>query len=411
VKSLAVLHASQLVTVAGSKRPRTGRELSELAIIPDGGMLIRDGRIELVGPSAEIENKSGDAEVIDASGKVVLPGFVDAHTHLVFAGNRLDDFERRARGDTYEQIAKAGGGIWSTVEKTRSATDAELLAQARRHAEWFLRCGTTTVESKSGYGLTLEDELKILRVMMRLNEETPLEIVPTFLGAHAVPRKMHADEYVDLVVNEMLPRVTSDSLAEFCDVFCERGYFEIEQSRRILNVAKKLGLKLRIHADQLSNSGAAKLAAELKAATADHLEKTDEQGIAALRSEGVQPVLLPGSVYALGSTCYPRARDMIEAGLAVVIATDFNPGSSPTASMPMILSLACTHMKMSSAEAISASTINPAYSLGRGDRIGSLESGKVANCSIFDCGDYRELAYWFGFPQTHSVYVKGRRAY
>ena len=411
MKSLAVLHASQLVTVAGSKRPRTGRELSELAIIPDGGMLIRDGRIELVGPSAEIENKSGGAEVIDASGKVVLPGFVDAHTHLVFAGNRLDDFERRARGDAYEQIAKAGGGIWSTVEKTRSATDAELLAQARRHAEWFLRCGTTTVESKSGYGLTLEDELKILRVMMRLNEETPLEIVPTFLGAHAVPRKMHADEYVDLVVNEMLPRVTSDSLAEFCDVFCERGYFEIEQSRRILNVAKKLGLKLRIHADQLSNSGAAKLAAELKAATADHLEKTDEQGIAALRSEGVQPVLLPGSVYALGSTCYPRARDMIEAGLAVVIATDFNPGSSPTASMPMILSLACTHMKMSSAEAISASTINPAYSLGRGDRIGSLEPGKVANFSIFNCDDYRELAYWFGFPQTHSVYVKGRRAY
>jgi imidazolonepropionase len=411
VKSLAVLHASQLVTVAGSKRPRTGRELSELAIIPDGGMLIRDGRIELVGPSAEIENKSGGAEVIDASGKVVLPGFVDAHTHLVFAGNRLDDFERRARGDTYEQIAKAGGGIWSTVEKTRSATDAELLAQARRHAEWFLRCGTTTVESKSGYGLTLEDELKILRVMMRLNEETPLEIVPTFLGAHAVPRKMHADEYVDLVVNEMLPRVTSDGLAEFCDVFCERGYFEIEQSRRILNVTKKLGLKLRIHADQLSNSGAAKLAAELKAATADHLEKTDEQGIAALRSEGVQPVLLPGSVYALGSTCYPRARDMIEAGLAVVIATDFNPGSSPTASMPMILSLACTHMKMSSAEAISASTINPAYSLGRRDRIGSLEPGKVANFSIFNCDDYRELAYWFGFPQTHSVYVKGRRAY
>jgi imidazolonepropionase len=247
--------------------------------------------------------------------------------------------------------------------------------------------------------------------MRRLNQETPLEIVPTFLGAHAVPRKMDADEYVDLVVNEMLPRVTSDSLAEFCDVFCERGYFDFEQSRRILNSAKGRGLRLRIHADQLSNSGAAKLAAELKAATADHLEKTDEQGIAALRSGGVQPVLLPGSVYALGSTCYPRAREMIEAGLAVVIATDFNPGSSPTASMPMILSLACTQMKMSPAEAISASTINPAYSLGRGDRIGSLESGKVANCSIFDCGDYRELAYWFGFPQTHSVYVKGSRAH
>jgi len=411
MSSVAVLHASQLVTLAGPNRPRAGRELSELAIIPDGGMLIRDGRINVLGPSAEIKKRAGDAEVIDARGKVVLPGFVDAHTHLVFAGNRLDDFERRVRGDTYEQIAKAGGGIWSTVKKTRAASEADLLIQAKKHADWFLRCGTTTVESKSGYGLSVEDELKILRVTRRLNQETLLEIVPTFLGAHAVPRKILADEYVDLVVNEMLSRVTSDGLAEFCDVFCESDYFDIEQSRRILSAAKKLGLKLRIHADQLSNSGAAKLAGELKATTADHLEKTDEQGIAALKSGAVQPVLLPGSVYALGSTHYPRAREMIEAGLAVVIATDFNPGSSPTPSMPMILSLACTQMKMSPAEAIAASTINPAYSLGRGDQIGSLESGKLANFSIFECEDYRELAYWFGVQQTHSVYVKGRRVH
>jgi imidazolonepropionase len=385
--------------------------MSEPGIIRDGGMLIRDGRIELVGTSAEIQKKADNVEVLDAHGKVVLPGFVDAHTHLVFAGNRLDDFERRARGDSYEQIAKAGGGIWSTVEKTRAASEAELLVQAKKHADWFLRCGTTTVESKSGYGLTLEEELKILRVMKRLSQETPLEIVSTFLGAHAVPRRVNTDEYVDLVVNGMLPRVTSENLAEFCDVFCERGYFDTGQSRRILTAAKKLGLKLRIHADQLSNSGAAKLAAESKAATADHLEKTDGQGIAALKSGGVQPVLLPGSVYALGSTCYPRAREMIEAGLAVVIATDFNPGSSPTPSMPMILSLACTQMKMSPAEAIVASTINPAYSLGRDNSIGSLESGKMANFSVFDCEDYRELAYWFGIPQTHSVYVKGRRVH
>jgi len=397
--------------MAGPKRPRVGSELSELAIIRDGGILILDGRIEAVGPSAEIGKRTSDAEVIDARGKVVLPGFIDAHTHLVFAGNRLDDFECRARGDTYEEIARAGGGIWSTVEKTRAANEADLLAQARKHVDWFLLCGTTTVESKSGYGLSVEDERKILRVMRRLNQETPLEIVPTFLGAHAIPRKMHVDEYVDLVVNEMLPRVTSEGLAEFCDVFCERGYFDIKQSRRILSAAKKLGLKPRIHADQLSNSGAAGLAAELKAATADHLEKTDEQGIAALKSADVQPVLLPGSVYALGATHYPRAREMIEAGLAVVIATDFNPGSSPTPSMPMILSLACTQMKMSPAEALSASTINPAYSLGRGDQMGSLESGKMANFSIFDCEDYRELAYWFGVPQTHSVYVKGRKAH
>ncbi|MGB9474903.1 MAG: imidazolonepropionase [Candidatus Udaeobacter sp.] len=408
MKTLAVLHASQLVTLEGPKMPRTGPDMAELGIIQNGGMLIRDGRIEDVGTSDEIQKKAGNADVIDARGRVVLPGFVDAHTHLVFAGNRLDDFERRARGDTYEQIAKAGGGIWSTVEKTRAASEADLLVEAKKHADWFLSFGTTTVESKSGYGLSPEDELKILRVMRRLRQETPLEIVPTFLGAHAIPRKMQPNEYVDLVVDEMLPQVASENLAEFCDVFCERGYFDIEQSRRILAAAKNVGLKLRIHADQLSNSGGARLAADLKATTADHLEKTDGQGIAVLKSGGVQPVLLPGSVYALGSTRYPRAREMIEAGLAVVIATDFNPGSSPTPSMPMVLSLACTQMKMTPAEAITASTINPAYSLGRADRIGSIKSGKAANFSIFDCEDYRELAYWFGFPQVQSVYVRGK---
>ena len=382
--------------------------MSTLAIIQDGGMLIRDGKIDLVGASTEIENKAGDSEVIDARGKVVLPGFVDAHTHLVFAGNRLDDFERRARGETYEQIAKASGGIWSTVEKTRAASDADLLAQAKKHAEWFLRCGTTTVEAKSGYGLTLDDELKILRVMRRLKEETSLEIVPTLLGAHAVPRHMNADEYIDLVIDGMLPRVAGEKLAEFCDVFCEPGYFDIEQSRRILTAARKLGLNLRIHADQLTNSGGAQLAAELKTTTADHLEKTEEQGIAAMKSAGVQPVLLPGSVYTLGLSDYPRTREMIEADLGVIIATDFNPGSSPTPSMPMILSLACTQMKMSPAEAITAATINPAHSLNRGDTMGSLEAGKLANFSIFDCENYRELAYWFGIPQTHSVYVCGK---
>lgn len=409
MNSLAVIHAAQLVTLAGPKRPRVGAEMADLAIIRDGGMLIHDGKIDSVGPSDEVEKKSRGAEIVDAGGRVVLPGFVDAHTHLVFAGNRLDDFERRAHGESYEQISKAGGGIWSTVEKTRAASDHDLLVQAKKHADWFLRCGTTTVEAKSGYGLTLEDELKILRVMERLNKETPLEIVPTFLGAHAVPRGMDADEYVELMLAQMLPRIAREKLAEFCDVFCERGYFDVERSRRILTAAREFGLRLRIHADQLSNSGGAKLAAELEATTADHLEKTDGHGIAAMKSAGVQPVLLPGSVYALGSSDYPRAREMIEAGLAVVIATDFNPGSSPTPSMPMILSLACTQMKMSPAEATTAATINGAYSLNRGSTIGSMEQGKLANFAIFDCEDYRELAYWFGVPQTHSVYVRGKR--
>ena len=407
MSSFAVLNASQLVTLSGPKRPRIGPELSELGIIPNGGMLIRDGQIERVGASDEIEKNVGDAEVVDADGRVVMPGFVDAHTHLVFAGNRLEDFERRARGETYEQIAKAGGGIWSTVQKTRAASELDLLTLAKKHANWFLRCGTTTVEAKSGYGLTVEDELKILRVIRQLKEEVPLEIVPTFLGAHAVPRELSPDEYLDVVVTEMLPRVTAEKLAEFCDVFCERGYFNIDQSRKILSAAKKLGLSLRGHVDQLTNSGGAKLMAEMGATTADHLEQTDEQGIAALKKANVQPVLLPGSVYALGSSRYPRAREMIEAGLAIVLATDFNPGSSPTPSMPMVLSLACTQMKMSPAEAITASTVNAAYSLNRGDSIGSLAPGKIANFVIFDCEDYRELPYWFGMPQTHSVYVRG----
>ena len=434
--SLAVLHASQLVTLAGPKRPRVGTELSSLGIIRNGGMLIRNGKIERVGPSDEIEKDVGDAEVLDVGGRLVMPGFVDAHTHLVFAGNRLDDFERRSRGETYEQIAKAGGGIWSTVEKTRAASELDLLAQAKKHANWFLRCGTTTVEAKSGYGLTVDDELKILRVMRQLNAsrrasdgiresripsiaavridaaetEAVPEIVPTFLGAHAVPRGMSLDEYIEFVITEMLPRITAEKLAEFCDVFCERGYFDIDQTRKILSEGKKLGLSLRGHVDQLTNSGGARLMAELGATTADHLEQTDEQGIAALKKANVQPVLLPGSVYALGSSRYPRAREMIEAGLAVVLATDFNPGSSPTPSMPMILSLACTQMKMSPAEAVTASTVNAAYSLNRGEKIGSLEPGKLANFVTFDCEDYRELAYWFGIPQAHAVYIKGERA-
>jgi imidazolonepropionase len=407
MSSLAVLHAAQLVTLNGPKRPRVGSELSELGIVRDGGLLIRDGKIEKVGPSSEIEKHAGDSEIVDARGRVVMPGFVDAHTHLVFAGNRLDDFERRARGETYEQIAKAGGGIWSTVAKTRAATEAELLAQAKKHANWFLRCGTTTVEAKSGYGLTVEDELKILRVMRQLREEMRLEIVPTFLGAHAVPRELSPDEYLEIVINQMLPPVSAGKLAEFCDVFCERGYFDIDRSRKILSAAKNLGLSLRGHVDQLTNSGGAKLMAEIGATTADHLEQTDEQGIAALQKANVQPVLLPGSVYALGSTRYPCAREMIDAGLGVVLATDFNPGSSPTPSMPMVLSLACTQMKMSPAEAITASTVNAAYSVKRGDKIGSLEPGKLANFVVFDCEDYRELAYWFGLPETHAVYVRG----
>ena len=414
VKSLAVLHASQFVTLAGPARPRVGGEMLNLGIVPDGAMLIRDGVIEAIGTSDEIEAQMpNDAEIVDAGGHVVLPGFVDAHAHPVFGGNRVDEFELRAKGATYEQIAAGGGGIRATVRKTRAASEDELLEQAKKHARWFLEGGTTTVEAKSGYGLTVEAELKILRVIRRLNTETPIEFVPTFLGAHAISEEFRnaPEQYVALVIHEMLPRVAEEQLAEYCDIFCERGYFDIAASEKILTAAQQHGLRIRMHVDQLTNSGGAFLAARLRAATADHLEQTNAAEIAALGEAGVQPVLLPGSVYSLGRTRYPRARDMIEAGLALVVATDFNPGSSPTPSIPMVLSLAATQMKMTPAEGIAASTINAAYSLGRGHKIGSLELGKLGNFVIFDCEDYREIAYYFGIAQVDSVYVRGRRQF
>lgn len=383
--------------------------MRDLGIIEDGTLLVRNGRIAAAGTHAEMKAQiPPGTEVIDATGGVVLPGFVDAHTHLVFAGNRADEFERRIEGATYQQIAAAGGGIRATVRRTRQASEEDLLAAARRHAQWFLSNGTTTVEAKSGYGLDLETECKMLRVMRRLQTEGALEIVPTFLGAHEVPEECDAGRYVEAILSEMLPRVASERLAEYCDVFCEPHLFAVPAARRILETAKQLGLGLRLHADQFAGSGGALLAAELGAATADHLEHTDTPSMEALAAAGVQPVLLPGSVYALGLQRYPEARAMIERGLAVVLATDFNPGSSPTASMPMILSLACTQMRMTPAEAVTAATINAAYSLGRGAEIGSLETGKRADIVLYRCSDYREIPYHFGINLVSGVWAGGK---
>ncbi len=412
--SLAIINCSQLVTLSGPARPRVGPELRELAIVEDGGMLVREGRIATVGRRSEIEKLiNNDREVVDAGGRIVLPGFVDAHTHPVFGGTRAHEFEERSQGATYQEIAARGGGIQSTVNATRSATLDELVVSGKRYAEWFIRNGTTTVEAKSGYGLTLADELKILRAIRKLDEETPLSYVPTFLGAHSIPAeyKSRRREYISLIIDEMLPRIAQAKLAEYCDVFCEANVFTLDESRQILSAARAQGLGLRIHADQLSLSVGAKLAAELGVATADHLEHTDAAGVSTLKSAGVQPVLLPGSVYALGSSQYPAAREMIDAGLALVLATDFNPGSSPTPAIPMILSLASTHMKLTPAESISAATINAAYSLNRGDKIGSLEAGKVADFVIHDCEDYRDLAYFFGIEHPWRVYAGGRQVF
>lgn len=412
--SLAVINCSAVVTLAGPARPRVGPEMRELSIVHDGALLSDNGRIAKIGSRETIEQLiPSQCEVVDAGGRVVMPGFVDAHTHPVFAGTRVDEFEERSAGVSYQEIAARGGGIQSTVRATRAASLDDLIKAGKRYADWFLRGGTTTVEAKSGYGLSLEDEVKILRAIKRLDQETALDYVPTFLGAHSVPPEYSSrrDEYVRLLIEEMIPLVARENLAEYCDVFCEERVFTTDESWKILSAARCHGLGLRLHADQLSLSGGAKLAAELHAVTADHLEHTDAAGIAALKNAGVQPVLLPASVYALGSSRYPAAREMIDAGLALVLATDFNPGSSPTTSMPMVLSLASTHLKMTPAESITATTINAAYSLGRGDEIGSLEEGKAADFVIHDCDDYRELAYFFGVERAWKVYAGGELAF
>jgi imidazolonepropionase len=365
-----------------------------------------------VGSRAEVESLAAkDTQVVDAGGRVVLPGFVDAHTHLVFAGNRLDEFEMRCMGMTYQQISEQGGGIRSTVRRTRAATEDELVATGQKHARWFLRGGTTTVEAKSGYGLTLEDELKLLRAIRRVSQTTPLRCVPTFLGAHEIPEeyKGRADDYIDLVIEKMLPQVAKENLAEFCDIFCESKVFTVAQAERVLTAAKQHGLGLRVHADQFTSSGAVELAASLGAKTVDHLEQTTAASIGVMKDASIQPVLLPGSVYAIGSQKYAPARAMIEAGLPIVIATDFNPGSSPTSSMTMILSLACTQMKMTPAEALTAATVNAAWSLNRGHEIGSLEPGKIADFVVHDAEDYRELAYFFGGQFPHAVFAAGSK--
>jgi imidazolonepropionase len=407
---LLITNASQLVTLAGPARPRAGAEMRELAIVEHGALLARDGVIVAVGATSKVAPLANtEAKHIDATGCVVAPGFVDAHTHPVFAGTREDEYEMRAAGVTYQEIASRGGGIRSTVRKTRAASEDQLFEGGKHHARWFLEHGTTTIEAKSGYGLTVEDELKILRVIRRLNEETPLDLIPTFLGAHEIPDEYRdrREEYVRLVMDEMLPRVAAEGLARYSDVFCESHVFTVDESRRVLTRAKELGLGVRLHAEQLTLSGGSSLAAELGATSADHLEWIDDEGIARLRAAGVAAVLLPGAVFNLGLTRYAPARRMIEAGVAVVLATDFNPGSSPTPSMQMILSIACTQMRMTPAEALTAATINPAYSLDCGERVGSLEVGKQADVVLFDCSDYRQVPYFFGVNHAAVVIKNG----
>jgi imidazolonepropionase len=406
-----IVNIGQFVTLSGPARARAGPELRELGVITDGAMLIEDGRVAALGTYAELRAHAGrNATVIDAEGRCVIPGFVDAHTHLVFAGNRADEFEKRIAGATYQEIAAAGGGILRTVKLTRAASEDDLLTAARRHRDWMLRGGTTTLEAKSGYGLDHDTELKMLRVLRRLNQEGPARIVPTLLAAHTVPPEFASrrSDYVRWIAQDLIPEVASAALARYCDAFCDDHAFTVEEARIVLGAAKQHGLGIRVHAEQFRSGTGAALAAELGAATADHLETAKEETLLQLRDAGVQPVLLPGSAFALGRTQYPPARKMVDLGLAIVVATDFNPGSSPVPSMPFMLSLASVEMGLLPAEALSAATINAAWSLGLGNTVGSLETGKRADFLIHEFKDYRELAYFIAAPMRPRVFVGGR---
>lgn len=415
--SLLISGASQIVTVRG-RGPRRGKQLSNLGIIRDGAILVRDGVIAAVGPTSKIEKlkEAKKAEKVDVGGRVVLPGFVDAHTHLIHAASRAEEYELKIRGASYEEIARKGGGILNSVEKLRAATAEALKRRARRFLELFAEYGTTTIEAKSGYGLDLTSELRILSLHKELDAEQPLEIVSTFLGAHVVPAEFRGKprgtrQYLELLEEQLIPEVAENGLAEFCDVFCERGAFSVRESRRVLEAGKSHGLAPRVHAEQLSNTGATRMGIELGAASCDHLEYLHPADIGALGKSKTVATLLPGCDFHLGLSKYVAARELIDAGAIVALATDFNPGTSPTMSMPMILSLACSQLRMAPAEAIAAATINAAYSLRRDERIGSIEGGKQADLGVFEVADYREIPYYFGVNTCWMTMKRGEIVY
>jgi imidazolonepropionase len=409
-RTLLITGCAELVTLRGPV-PRRGAAFSRPGIIRDGAVLVRGGCIAAAGRRRDVErlSESRRAPRLDLGGRVVLPGFVDSHTHLIFPASRADDYEKRIAGKTYEQIARSGGGILSTVRKLRRTSPSALKQRALAALKAFAAHGTTTVEAKSGYGLDAASEAKTLQLLHELHQEQPLDILPTFLGAHAVPREFRRrpDAYVDLLVQRLIPTVALAGLAEFCDVFCDRGAFSVAQARRILTAGRACGLVPRLHAEQLARTGATQLAVELHAASADHLDQINRSDIRALAASEVAATLLPGCCFHLGLRHYAPARALIDAGAIVALATDFNPGTSPTPNMQMVLSLACTQMRLSPAEALAAATINAAYSLRRHDRIGSIEVGKDADLAVFDVADYREIPYYFGVNHCWLTLKRG----
>ncbi len=407
---LMIRNCGEILTLKGVARARRGEEMNELSIIKSGAIAVHDGKILDIGKDNELNSKYSSQNVIDGQNKVVMPGFVDPHTHPVYYSTRENEFEMRIQGRSYVEISQTGGGIRSSINSVRQAGETELFDLAVKRIKRMISCGTTTLEAKSGYGLSTAAELKMLRVIARLKAELPIEIVPTFMGAHEFPEEYKNDHqgYIRLLIEEMIPEVAASGLAEYFDIFTEEHVFNIEDSRKIMKKASEAGFKLRMHADEIKPIGGAELAAEMGAVSADHLGAASDKGIKAMQERGVIAILLPGTIFSLGMQSYARARDMIAAGVPVALATDYNPGSCNCDSMQFIITLACLQMKMTIAEAITASTINAAYSLERGDATGSLEKGKQADILIMDMPTYQYLPYHFGSNNVEIVIKKGK---
>jgi len=410
---LLFVNARQIVTCAGPGRARHGIEMSDAAVREHVALLVHGDVIAAVGAESELRGEHRDATVIDCAGGVLTPGFVDSHTHAVFGRARYEEQELRAAGETYMEIARRGGGIHASVRDLRARGEDELFALAAPRLMRLAASGVTTVEVKSGYGLSLEDELKTLHVIRRLAERLPLRIVPTWLGAHEIPleyreRRDGRRIYIELLVHEMLPAIAADGLARFADVFCEPGVFTVDESREILTAARAAGLGIKLHADELTTSGGAELAASLGAASADHLAAVSDAGIAALAGAGTVATLLPATMLFLGKRDQAPARRLIERGAAVALATDFNPGTSPTTNFPLVLTLGVSQLHLSVSEALIAATVNGAAALGESHRTGQLAPGFAADLALWPCEDARELPYWIGAGECRASWVRGK---
>lgn len=407
-------NASELLTVSGFEA-RNGEKMNDLGIIENGAVVIKDGVITHVGTTEDLMAQIQDTsayEIVDCTDKIIMPGFVDSHTHLVFGGYRADEFSWRLRGDDYMEIMNRGGGIINSVRGTKEASLESLIELGKKRLDSMTMLGVTTVEGKSGYGLDHDTEIKQLEAMQALQEMHSIDIVPTFLGAHAVPKdyKGKEDAFIDMMIEDVMPEVVERGLAEFCDIFCEKNVFDVEQSRRLLNKAKEMGMKVKLHADEIVRLGGAELAAELGAVSADHLLQASDEGIKKMAEAGVIATVLPGTAYSLKEP-FARARDMIDMGAAVALATDFNPGSCFTESIPLIFSLATLKMGMTTEEAITALTLNGAAAVDRADKIGSIDVGKMGDVVVHEFPSYRFLPYHIGVSTVEKVVKNGRMIY